>query len=410
MVEKFKRWQIEGVLKSLHTRRVTMLVGARQCGKTTLVKKLMDEQAIYRTLDNKALLDAAITDPIGFVNHADELMIIDEVQRAPILLPAIKMNVDENTNYGRFLLTGSAKIQDLPTVNESLAGRIRKIRLRPLTQGEINNSAPTFISNAFAENFERNYLKISKDDCLHSALLGGYPEAIFLNNEFDAKQWYLDYVQSILERDLKDLLNIRRTDSIKKLLYVLSAWSTKFMDYSAIGAGLGLSRPTIVSYINALDALYLVERVQPWSHTDYDRVGKQDKFFMSDSGILSALLGYRFEELRFDGDQNGKLIETFVFNQIAAEVDVTDNAYKIYHYRDRLKREIDFIIENEKNEILGIEVKAGSAVSNDAFKHLHWFKENMAKDKKFIGIVLYTGDSPLRFGKQMWALPISSLW
>ncbi len=409
MSAKYSRWQTASILEALKVRRVVMLAGARQCGKTTLVKQL-DHTAIYRTLDNQVLLDAAKTDPMGFIQHGNELMIVDEIQRAPILLPAIKMNVDENTAYGRFLITGSAKIQSLPTVNESLAGRIRKIRLRTLTQGEINNAAPRFLQQAFTEEFNNNYTTVSKDDCINYALVGGYPEAVFLNNLADAKQWYLDYVQSLLERDLKDIINIRRTDSIKKLLYVLAAWSSKYMDFAAIGSGLALSRPTIQSYINALEGLYLVEKIPAWYNTDYDRVGKQDKFFVTDTGLMSALLGYKFEDVRFDGDQNGKLLETFAYSQLAAQIDIANNEYKIFHYRDRAKREIDFIIENESNSILGIEIKAGSVVDNNCFKHLHWFKENLARKANFIGIVLYTGDVTLRFGEKMWAVPISILW
>jgi uncharacterized protein len=408
MSKTFNRWQLASILKALKSRRVTLLVGPRQCGKTTLVK-MITGNSIYRTLDNKTLLDAALADPIGFTKHGDELMIIDEIQRAPVLLPAIKMDVDENTKYGRFLLTGSAKIQSLPTVKESLAGRIRKIRLRPLAQGEINNVPPTFLQNAFNENFSKTYSKINKDDCIHMALIGGYPEAIFLSDENEVKQWHYDYLESLIEKDMKDIFNIRRSDSMKNLLHTLAAWSSKYLDISSIASALALSRPTVVAYINALEALYLIERINPWSNTDYSRVGKQDKFFMSDTGLLSSLLNYNFESVRFNGDQNGKLIETFVYNQLAAHLDTINN-YTIFHYRDRLKREIDFIIENDKNELLGIEVKAGSAVGIDSFKHLKWFKENIAKGKKFVGIVLYTGDAVLRFGESMWALPISCLW
>ncbi|HSX20898.1 MAG TPA: DUF4143 domain-containing protein, partial [Gammaproteobacteria bacterium] len=136
----------------------------------------------------------------------------------------------------------------------------------------------------------------------------------------------------------------------------------------------------------------------------------QDKFFVTDTGLMSALLGYKFEDVRFDGDQNGKLLETFAYSQLAAQIDIANNEYKIFHYRDRAKREIDFIIENESNSILGIEIKAGSVVDNNCFKHLHWFKENLARKANFIGIVLYTGDVTLRFGEKMWAVPISILW
>ena len=145
----YARWQEDKIKQSLKTRRVLLLVGPRQCGKTTLAKELATDKSIYRTLDDVTLLDAALSDPRGFVRHADELMIIDEVQRAPLLLQAVKQDVDENQSYGRFMLTGSANIQSLPSVKESLAGRVSKVRLRPLSRGEMHRRKPDFIKNAF---------------------------------------------------------------------------------------------------------------------------------------------------------------------------------------------------------------------------------------------------------------------
>ena len=149
----FERWQAETIREGLSQSRVLLLEGPRQCGKTTLAKLIGEDpgaRAIYRTLDDQTLLNAALEDPHGFVAHGDQLMIIDEVQRAPQLLAAVKKDVDENQRPGRFLLTGSANIMTLPKITESLAGRVRKVRLRPLAQGEIERNKPLFLEIARA--------------------------------------------------------------------------------------------------------------------------------------------------------------------------------------------------------------------------------------------------------------------
>lgn len=409
--KKYIRWQFSIVKKALKSRRILILEGARQCGKTTLAKQLAAADTIYRTLDDVTLLAAAQADPRGFIAHDKNLMIIDEIQRAPILLQALKQDVDVNQKFGRFLLTGSANIQSLANVSESLAGRVRKIRLRPLAQGEILASKPNFLKQAFAENFKisKNRAGKTKDDYIKIALRGGYPEALRAK-EKEAKRWYKDYLNALIERDLKDIINIKRHDSMHKLLEVLAAWSSKFMDISAIGSNLSLTRPTIESYINALEALYLIERVRPWSKTDYDRVSKQDKLFMTDTGLMSAILRWQFDKVCLDGEKNGKLIETFIFTELAAIIDSQEEEYQLFHYRDREQHEIDFIIENEGGDILGIEVKAGSVVNSDSFKHLKWFKEKMAKKQKFIGVVFYTGENIVSFGEGLWAVPIDVMW
>lgn len=405
---KYSRWGKSLIESALMHRRVVILAGPRQCGKTTLAKEFVLEGRIYRTLDDVSMLESAQADPQGFVEHDSELMVIDEVQRAPLLLSSIKKVVDEDTRPGQFLLTGSANIQSMPSVTESLAGRVRKIRLRPLAQGEINGNAPSFFQDAFSGSFKNEYPEFSRAEIIRLAFKGGFPEAI----RFDEREralWHQDYLQSLLERDLKDILNIRRSGAMQELLPILAAWSSKFMDISSITAHLGIKRPTIESYINALEALYLVEKLQPWTHTDYDRVGKNPKFFMTDSGLMASCLKWIPEKIVFDSDKIGKLVETFVFNQLSAQIDLNNDLFSIYHYRDRERREIDFLVEHADGSILGIEVKASSTVSLNDFKHMKWFQANLAKDRPFIGVVLYSGSTVLPFGKNFFALPMGAL-
>jgi len=409
MTEYYPRWQKNTIKEMMSERRVLMLSGPRQCGKTTLARKLESDQIEYRTLDDDTLRAAAENDPQGFIKRNVETLIIDEVQRVPSLLPAIKKAVDEDTRSGQYLLTGSANIQSLPTVRESLAGRIAKIRLRPLSQGEVSKKTIRFLESAFLQSFTGSNDCYDRDALLAIAFRGGFPEAMILG-ERGRKRWHTDYIDAMLERDLKEIARIHRKNAIRELVNVLAAWSGKFMDLSAIGSGLSIRRPTIESYMNALEALYLVERVYPWTRTDYARVGKQTKLFMVDSGLMASLLRWRMDQVRFDPDRSGKLIETFAFNEIAAQVEAGNGRYELFHYRDREKREIDFLVERDDGVLLGIEIKAGSAINNSDFKHMQWFQNNLAKEQPFIGIILYTGEFPASFGNNLWAIPFSFLW
>jgi len=409
MTKLYPRWQKATIKKMMLERRVLLLSGPRQSGKTTLAHDLESDQTEYRTLDDGTLREAAENDPQGFIKRNTKTLIIDEVQRIPSLLPAIKKAVDEDNRPGQYLLTGSANIQSIPTVKESLAGRIAKIRLRPLAQGEMREIAPKFIESAFKQSFLHSHAHYDRDALLEIAFRGGFPEPMKLQDR-GRKRWHTDYINAILERDLKDITKIHRKNAMRELVNVLAAWSGKFMDLSAIGSGLSIQRSTIESYINALEALYLVERVYPWTKTDYDRVGKQNRLFMVDSGLMSSLLRWKMDQVRLDSDRSGKLIETFAFNEIMAQVDAGDGRYELFHYRDREKREIDFLIEREDNALLGIEIKAGSAIGKNDFKHMKWFQNNLAKSKKFIGIILYTGQFPASFGEKLWAVPFGLLW
>ena len=415
-MELYNRWQLDAVKQALKQRRVLILAGARQCGKTTLAKYLASSDTIYRTLDSTQLLEAALSDPEGFISHDNELMIIDEIQRAPMLLQAIKKNVDENQKYGRFLLTGSANIQSLPGVTESLAGRVTKIRLRPLACGEIYGKQPDFLEKAFDGQFDTtfphpsdSFSKYDKDAYLKLAFRGGYPELMRIE-ENNRKRWHKDYVDALIDRDLQDIVNIRRKDSMHRLLNVLASWSTKYMNIQSIGTDLSIQRVTIETYINALETLYLIDRVKSWVNTDYEGVRKKDKLLMTDTGSMTSILRWRHDQVRLDGERNGKLIETFVYNQLISVIEAQSEQYEIYHYRDAYDREVDFLVENEQGDLLGIEVKAGTAVTRDSFKHLKWFNDNLAKQRKFKGIVFYTGEEVLSFGKSLWAIPINSLW
>lgn len=407
-MEKYQRWAKKIVENALNTRRVIIISGARQVGKTTLAEQAITDDVIFRTLDDTTLLPVALEDPQGFLEHDTRTLVIDEIQKAPILLPEIKRIVDKNDTKGQFVLTGSSDVRSNPKIKESLAGRVKNIRLHGLTEGEIQGCSPDFIERLFKQDFPSQVKGCSKSSILKLALRGGYPEAVILDKA-DRKGWFKDYLDALIEHDLKDIASIKNEDALRQIIYTLSAWSSKLMDLEGICSACGISKPTLNEYIALIERLYLCERVHPWTKTDYDMVGKTDKMYITDTGLMAAILGWHYDTVAFDADRFGKLIETFVFNELSAQIDLNYD-YTLHHYRDRRDREIDFIIENDQGDMVGIEVKGGSRIGKEDFKHLKWFKDNLAKDKKFTGIVLYSGENTLRFGDDMLAVPTACLW
>jgi len=410
MLKEYNRWQTENVKEAMKLRRVVVISGARQTGKTTLTKQVINETGIYRSLDDTDMLEFALSDPKGFVANKSGIMVIDEIQKAPKLIPEIKQVVDKNNRPGQFLLTGSANILTLPTISDSLAGRVKHIRLRPLTTGEIMGKKPSFLNRAFNKDFPEKITGFNKADIIDLAFRGGYPEAAAINNLQHRKDWHIDYLNTIIERDLKDITNIHRQDTLKSLFDILASWSSKFMELTQITSALSINKITLDSYINTLVLMFMFEKVPPWLKTDYERIGKRSKFYATDTGIMTSVLNWNPKDVFVNNDRSGKLIETFIFQELAALIDL-EKKYSFFQYRDRVNREIDFLIEREDETLLGIEVKAGHNVSINDFKAQKWFRENLVKNTKaYIGIVVYSGDRTIQFEENLLAVPIAALW
>ena len=408
-MDNINRWNLRVLDKALKTRRAVIISGARQCGKSTLLEMFFCGRVEIRSLDSKRLREAALLDPQSFVRYdGDGPMVIDEVQKAPELLSEIKLVVDKNRRPGQYVITGSSDIYSAPESDESLAGRVKNMRMRTFTQGEIQGVEPTFLGRLFANDYESRYPGCDKRMVLDVAFRGGYPEVVGLSPQ-DRREWFQDYVKSLFSKDIKDDERIRRQRALHDLLKAVAAWSSKFVDSDALQAACGLSRTTYREYLGVLERYYLCECVEAWTGTDYARVGKRPKWYTCDTGLMAALLNWRTKDIELDPDKSGKIVETFVFTELAAQIDLSGD-YSLYQYRDIDKREIDFIVEDADGNLAGIEVKAGSGVGKNDFKHLAWFREHLAKGRQFVGIVLYAGSETLSFGNGMQAVPISVLW
>ncbi len=405
------RWQNKNIEYLRQKRRIVQITGARQCGKTTAAKNITAQyNCIYHTMDNSTSFAACIADTKYFLTHDKDIMIIDEVQKAPVIITALKEIVDEDNRMGRYIITGSADIQALPQVNESMAGRLGRILLRTFSQGEILEKKPAFIENLKSLNFHNTYEYNGKEEILDIALKGGYPETLGYDLK-DIKNWCKDYINAILEKDLVDIEKIRNHQDMKKLIETTAAWSSKYMEQNAIRSALSIEKPTFNKYLTLLEIMYIIEQLPAFTKTDYERVTKKPKLFMTDTAIITSVLNYTMDKVRYDQDISGKLVESFVHHELASLVDYYNGEYSLYHFRDNAGHEIDFILQNnENNNLYAVEVKAGSNISSNDFKHIKWFKDNIVKNSNFKGIILYTGKHTLSFGENMQAVPMCALW
>jgi len=404
-IERFSR---DPVTLALTDTPVVMVIGPRQCGKTTLVRQFVDRGRQYVTLDDDTVLAAARSDPAGFVRGFD-LVAIDEVQRAPELLRAIKRSVDSDRRAGRFLLTGSANILTLPQVSESLAGRMEVVNLMPISRAEIAGQRPAFLKTAFAGKLVKPGPALIGDDLVHAVLVGGYPEMLRRDNSRRRQTWARNYVRAIVERDVRDIAEVEKLDRLPRLLQVLAHHSGQLANFTQIGGQLGLDDKTTQKYTGILEQLFLVYRLSPWCRTQLKRLIKTPKLHFLDSGLLAASRGLTAERIAKDRSAFGDLLETFVFSEVIKQTAWCEESYTLHHYRDKDQDEVDIIVEDERGAKVGIEVKASATVYASDFKGMRKLL-NICGDDLKLGVVLYDGTKIVPFGDRLFAAPISCLW
>jgi len=404
----FQRFSAARVTTALKDTPVVMVNGPRQSGKTTLVRKFAAANRAYITLDDDTVLEAARGDPTGFMRGLDQA-IIDEVQRAPELLRAIKRLVDDDRRPGRFLLTGSANVLTLPQVSESLAGRMEVVTLLPLSRAEIHGRKPTFLEKAFAGKLVRPSESMVSNELVLAVLTGGYPEMLQRRDAGRRQAWARDYIKAIVQRDVRDVAEVEKLDQLPRLLRVLAHHAGQLTNFTQIGGQLGLDDKTTRRYVAVLEQLFLVRRVEPWFRNRLKRLVKTPRLHFLDSGLLAAMLGATAERIAKDRSILGPVLETFVFSEIVKQAAWLDEACVLHHYRDKDRDEIDIVAETGNGSLVGIEVKAAATVNAADFKGLRKLGDACG-DKLKLGVVLHDGDGIVPFGDRMFAAPISCAW
>ncbi|HWE99307.1 MAG TPA: ATP-binding protein [Caulobacteraceae bacterium] len=405
----FIRHATDRIREALTDTRVVLLAGPRQAGKTTLARALAEEGRSYLTLDDATTLSAAQADPAGMVRALDRA-IIDEVQRAPDLLLAIKESVDRDTRPGRFLLAGSANLMTLPRVADSLAGRMETIRLMPLAQSEIlGRPTPRFLMSLFAGQAPKTGPVRLGSDLIDMVLAGGYPEALTRGSWPRRQDWYVNYVEAVVGRDVRDIANIDQLDRMPRLLRALAEHSGQLVNHAGVGASLDLNHVTTQKYTGVFEQLFLVRTLAPWHNNALKRLTKKPKLHFLDAGLLAALRGLTPERVAADRSNFGPVLETFVFAEVLKLAGWSDDRFSFSHFRDKEQNEVDIVLEDRQGRIVGLEVKASATVRNDDFVGLRKLAE-AAGTRFAFGAVLYDHERSVPFGDRLIACPISSLW
>ena len=405
MYTRFAQRRVE---EALSDTPVVLIVGPRRSGKTTLARNLAQAGRRYITLDDQTTLESAQSDPGGFIRGLD-LAIIDEIQRVPELLLAVKKTVDEDDRPGRFLLTGSANVMTLPRVADSLAGRIETIRMFPLARAEIDGQTPGFLERLFEGKLQNQPSAIIGDDLVRLVLLGGFPEAIRRDNERRRQDWLRSYLASILTRDLRDIADIAKMTELPKFVQLLAEHSGQLVNFSQVGAGINVSYKTGQRYVGLLEQVFLIATVQPWFTNSLKRIVKTPKLHFLDSGLLAAVRGLTFDRVKADRAAFGALLESFVFAEVLKLMTGSDLRLTPWHFRDGEMREVDIVLERDDGMIVGIEVKASATVRPGDFAGMKVLAQACG-DRFAFGVVLYDGADVVPFGDRMAAAPLSCLW
>jgi len=402
----------ERVLGALSDTPVVLLHGARQTGKSTLVQALANEDypAPYITFDNATILAGARRDPAGFLSDLGSPAILDEVQRAPELFLEIKTVIDRDRTPGRYLLTGSANVLLLPQLSESLTGRMEILTLWPFSQGEMERAKEDSVDRLFAKGKPTlATVDLDRSEIIKRTLCGGYPESVSRPTPRRRTAWLESYVNTIVQRQVRDLANIEYLTEIPRLLRLLAARVGSLLNVAELSSSLGLPQTTIKRYLSLLEMMYLLHPVPAWSGNLGKRLIRGAKLVLNDTGLVSYLTGLDEPQIQQDPTRLGPLLEDFVVMELRKQISWSSTRPHLYHFRTRKGHEVDIVIEDASGQVVGIEVKAASTVREEDLKGLRYFRDLVGTRFKR-GLVLYTGSESVPFGDDLYAVPIGRLW
>ena len=425
----YTRFAERRLAEALEDSPVALIHGPRQCGKTTLALMACGPERLtsggrppraprsgstshaYITFDDAVTRESAEADPMGFVADLPERVIMDEVQRVPGLFAALKVEVDRRREAGRFLLTGSSNVLLVPALSDSLAGRMETVRLHPLAQCELRGSSttPGFLDALFGRRFEVRRTDRLGRDLAGRIASGGYPAALTRPAGRRRANWYRNYLDAQVLRDVRDLARIRSLDVLPRLMSLAAANTATLFNLSDLAAPFELSRPTIREYVTLLERVFLLEELPSWHSNRLSRLVKRPKLHIGDTGLACALLGVDADGLWADRTLLGHLLETFVYLELQRQSSWHDAPMSFFHFRDRDGVEVDIVIERGTQALAGVEVKAGATVTASDFRGLRKLRD-AAGDRFAGGVVLYDGETSAGFGDRLYAVPIRSIW
>ncbi len=398
--------------------RLVVVGGARQTGKTTLVRELLGLPELARfSMDDQAVLRRAREDPVGFIEAIPRPAAIDEFQRAGSgLLLAVKQSVDLDSSRGQLLLTGSANYLADRSVSETLAGRTGRIVLWPLSAGERFGVRETFVDHLLHPDSwpPPPSAPIARSELVDMVLGGGYPEVVTQDLRGRRRRvWFDAYSHDVVSREaLRPLAEVRLESELRRVLRLVGARTAGELVVSGIAQDAQLSRATAANYIGLLRALYLAVTLPAWSTNHTTRAKKRDKIMLLDSGLAADICGA--DEADFgpnaDGRIAGALLETFVVTEVCKQAGWSEHSVDLHHFRDRHGAELDLIVSDRRSgRFAGVEIKLTATPVVRHARTLASFRDSYG-DRFTVGLVLHAGRHVLPLGDRLWAVPVSALW
>ncbi len=389
--------------------RVVAVNGARQAGKSTLVRALLRRRpgSRERRLDRAVELQQARDDPNRFVRH-DGLLAIDEVQRAPELILAIKASVDDDPRPGQFLLTGSARLLGLRTLPDALVGRMETVELWPFSQGELERTRDGFVDRVFADQPTLPAGRVVREEYVERLTRGGFPEAVRRDERRRAK-FFESYVNDLLDRDVRQLAEIQRRDDLRQLVRAVAARAAQPLKVERVSSETGLPATTVERYLALFEEVFLLKRLPPWSASSTPRAVRMRKLLFVDTGLCAHLAGRTTARLGRDDALLGPLLENFVLGELARQAAWSQTQARLCHYRTRDGVEVDAVLEAADGRLVGVEVKSSETVRTDDFRSLRHLQEAVP-DRFHLGVVLHAGRQTQPFGDRLVSAPIDAVW
>ncbi len=406
----YPRYLAPRLREALRDSPVVLIHGPRQSGKTTLARTVGEPRGYrYVSFDDPAICAAARNDPIGFVSELSAKTILDEVQRVPEIFTSLKAAIDRRRTAGRFILTGSANILFVPALSDSLAGRMAILRLHPLAQCEIEGVRPRFLATLFRGSFKTGIAARLGANLADRIAAGGYPAALARRAPARRRAWYRDYVETQIQRDVRDLSRIRSLDTLPKLLALAATQTARLVNVADLAAPFELTRQTIHEHVTLLERVFLLERLPSWHSNRLSRLVKRPKLHVGDTGLACALLGLDAARLHADRPTLGSMLETFALQELRRQASFEPESIGFYHFRDRDDFEVDIVLERGHAEVAGVELKAAASVNEADLRGLRKLRD--AAGKRFVaGVILYDGSATIDFRDGLFAVPVRKLW